>query len=61
MASFRVTIECENDAFVDREGREVSQILRGIATTIEEQMPKDGLERTVKDHSGNTVGFWDYV
>ena len=61
MATFRITIECENAAFVDREGNEVAQILRGVATAIEQHMPTDGMERMVRDCNGNTVGSWDYV
>jgi len=47
MASFRITIECENAAFDNRANNEVAQILRGVATKIEQQLPTDGLERTV--------------
>ena len=62
MASFRITIECENAAFVDNgPGIEVARILQQVAENVKEQMPMDGLERMVRDENGNTVGFWDYV
>lgn len=57
MATFKVSIEMDNAAFVDDTGRcEVARILADLATTIEEG---GDMNRRLVDINGNTVGESD--
>ena len=49
---FVLIIDIENDAFADEPMTEVSRILRATAERIED----GGIEATIRDLNGNTVG-----
>ena len=60
MATFRVTIDCDNAAFEEYPGKEIGRILCRIADIVDNQLPLDGLERWERDYNGNIVACWHY-
>lgn len=52
----QISINLDNDSFLKT--AEVQRILRQIADRMAEPLPRDGLDRQIRDINGNTVGSW---
>ncbi len=52
---FTLTINCENDAFLNNTSRELARILRLVA----EHVPDNPDEGKLRDYNGHTVGHWE--
>jgi hypothetical protein len=66
MATFTLTIECDNQAF-EEPGRELARILRDVARSVEDLQDgrtlsdrMGGMVFRLRDINGNTVGSWSF-
>lgn len=59
MATFKLEVSLDNDAFVSMAGEFDSTPLENILRDVIEALENDELEGAkVRDFNGNTIGFW---
>lgn len=51
-----ITIDMDNDAFADDNGRETSRILRELSSRVKDWTLEAGDYKKIRDINGNTVG-----
>ena len=59
MKTFKLEIECDNDAFADYPAREITRILQQVAIEINRSMHCNSAQ-WVRDSNGNRVGTYKY-
>lgn len=59
MATFTLTIECDNDAFISYPGPEIARILENVSYSVRKKIDRNS-EVSIRDSNGNRVGSWEY-